>query len=91
MNVQSGFVRMTVDGGTAELGISKLNGGALVLNEAMPVTQDLLASLAAGGNNSPTYYPYGGTSTPAQAQYTFEYSLNGFDGWISYIFYVGHA
>lgn len=91
LNTNIGFVRMTTNGGTPELGISKLNGGSLNLLEVMPVDIDLTASLSASGINAPGAYPYGYPSQPVPASYMFQYSLNGFDGWITFLFVVRNA
>lgn len=79
-----GFIKMTFNGGTYELGISKQNGGALLVNDVFPVTQMLTATLDAAGINSPSSYPYGSPSNPTGAEYIFQYSLNGFDDWSSF-------
>lgn len=81
LNTSVGFVKMTTDGGTSDLGISKQNGGALILFESLPVLTAITASLSAQGINSPSAYPFGYPSQPVAATYVFQYSLNGFDNW----------
>lgn len=88
LNASIGYVRMTTNGGTSELGLSKQNSGALVLLESMPVSTILTASLSAAGNNSPGAYPYGYPSQPVPASYVFQYSLNGFDNWVYFYLQV---
>lgn len=91
LNVSAGFVRMTTDGGTQELGLSKQNGGSLVLLESMVVGTMITGSLSAAGINSPGAYPYGYPSQPVPAYYTFQYSLNGFDNWIYFTLQIYNA
>lgn len=84
MNILSGYVRMTVDGGTAEIGLSKSGGGALILNEVLPITTLITASYASVGQNPPSAYPWGYPANLPPVIYTFEYSLNGTSGWTSF-------
>lgn len=84
LNTQFGFVRMTTDGGTSEIGLSKANGGALILNETFQPDKLLTASLNSSGGNSPGAYPWGYPSSPTPTIYFFEYSLNGIDNWESF-------
>lgn len=91
LNTNIGYIRMTTNGGTAELGLSKQNGGALILFESMPVSNILTASLSAAGNSSPGAYPYGYPSQPIPASYIFQYSLNGFNNWIYFNLQVRNA
>lgn len=82
LNASTGYVRMTTDGGTSELGLSKQSGGALVLMENISVGTNITASLASAGINDPSSYPYGLPSQPIPASYVFQYSLNGIDNWV---------
>lgn len=91
LNTNIGYIRMTTNGGTAELGISKQGGGALILMEVMDVNTDLTATLSASGINDPSAYPYGYPSQPVPATYVFQYSLNGIDNWIYFNFRVRNA
>lgn len=91
LNISNGFFRMTTNGGTNELGLSKQNGGALVLMQVLPVSQGLTATLSAAGINSPSAYPWGYPSQPVEAYYMFQYSLNGIDNWIYFLFVVRYA
>lgn len=91
LNTNLGFVRMTTNGGTSELGISKQNGGALVLMEVMSVNTVLTASLSSPGINAPGAFPYGYPSQPVPASYVFQYSLNGVDNWIYFYLNLRNA
>lgn len=91
LNTNVGYVRMTVNGGTAELGISKFGGSSLVLLEVMAISTNLTASLASPGINSPAAYPYGYPSQPVPASYVFQYSLNGVDNWIYFYLNLRNA
>lgn len=91
LNTNIGYVRMTTNGGTSELGLSKQGGGSLVLMEVMDVKTDLTATLSAAGINAPGAYPYGYPSQPITSTYIFQYSLNGIDNWIYFYFLVLHA
>lgn len=91
LNASTGYIRMTLDGGTSELGLSKQNGGALVLMESLSVQTPITASLSASGINSPSAYPWGYPSQPVPASYVFQYSLNGIDNWIYFNLQIFNA
>lgn len=82
--VNYGFIRMTVDGGSFEIGLSKSGGGVLVLNEVLQITSLLTASYGAVGQNPPSAYPNGYPANATAAVYTFEYSLDGVNAWTSF-------
>lgn len=86
INTTVGFIRLTVDANSNEIGISKSGGGALIINESIPVTTILTASYAAVGQNPPSAYPWGYPANTPPAIYTFEYSVNGTSGWTSFDF-----
>lgn len=91
LNTSVGFVRMTFDGGTSELGLSKQGGGSLNLLEILPVSQGITATLSAMGINSPGAFPYGYPSQPVPANYRFQYSLDGINNWIYFYIYLSNA
>lgn len=91
LNTNIGYVRMTTNGGTPELGLSKQAGGALVLMEVMDVNTNITATLSAAGINDPGAYPYGYPSQPVPASYVFQYSLNGIDNWLYFNLRVRNA
>lgn len=77
-----GYLRMTYDGTTPELGLKKNNGSPLVLLELMSMNQVINAYLYSPGINSPSAYPFGYPSQPVDSIYTFQYSLDGLNNWI---------
>jgi len=91
LNTNIGYVRMTTDGGSPEIGLSKQNSGALILMEIMDVNTDLTATLSASGISDPAAYPYGYPSQPVPAYYVFQFSLNGIDNWVYFSLQVDNA
>lgn len=91
LNTSVGFLRMTTDATTTELGLKKANGSPLVLMELMPMSQSVTAYLNSPGINSPSAYPLGYPSQPVEAQYLFQYSLDGINDWIYFTMAVDNA
>jgi len=80
-NISVGFMRLKIDGGTPEIGLSKSGGGALVIDEVLPITSVFTTSYAATGQNPPSAYPWGYPANVNSAVYRFEFSVNGTAGW----------
>lgn len=91
LNTSIGYIRMTTNGGTSEIGVSKQGGGSLVLMQVIDVNSNLTATLSAQGINSPSAFPFGYPSQPVAAYYIFQYSLNGIDNWIYFSLQVDNA
>ena len=75
---------MIVDAGTNDIGLQKEIGGTLVLNEVIPITENLEATFAGAGFNPPEAYPWGYPPNITPITYTFQYSQNGINGWTNF-------
>ena len=75
---------MIVDAGTGDIGLQKEIGGALILNEVIPITENLEATFAGAGSNPPEAYPWGYPPYMTPITYTFQYSQNGINGWTNF-------
>ena len=82
--VVNGYIKMIVDAGTWDIGLQKEIGGALVLNEVIPITENLEATFAGAGFNPPGAYPWGYPPHITPITYTFQYSQNGINGWTNF-------
>ena len=82
--VANGYIKMIVDVGTGDIGLQKEIGGSLVLNEVIPITENLEATFAGLGSNPPEAYPWGLLPNITPITYTFQYSQNGINGWTNF-------
>ena len=82
--VTNGYIKMIVDAGTGDTGLQKEIGGALVLNEVIPINENLEATFAGAGSNPPEAYPWGYPPNITPITYTFQYSQNGINGWTNF-------
>lgn len=82
--VNSGFIKMTLDAGTGDKGLQKELGGALVLNEAIAITENLEATFSGSGLNPPEAYPWGYPPNVEPIIYAFQYSQNGINEWTNF-------
>lgn len=82
--VTNGYIKMIVDVGTWYIGLQKEIGGALILNEVIPITENLEATFAGAGSNPPEAYPWGHLPYITPITYTFQYSQNGINGWTNF-------
>ena len=82
--VTNWYIRMIVDAGTGDTGLQKEIGGALVLNEVIPINENLEATFAGAGSNPPGAYPWGYPPNITPITYTFQYSQNGINGWTNF-------
>ena len=82
--VANGYIKMIVDVGTGDIGLQKEIGGALVLNEVIPITENLEATFAGLGANPPGAYPWGYPPDITPITYTFQYSQNGINQWTNF-------
>ncbi|RZJ47297.1 MAG: hypothetical protein EOO19_09530 [Chryseobacterium sp.] len=87
-NISAGFIRLVTDAGTSEIGLSKSGGGALLINEVLPINSIITVSYAATGQNPPSAYPTGYPANVSSAVYRFEYSGNGTTGWTPFDFSI---
>ena len=83
--ITNGYIKMIVDAGTGDIVLQKKIGGALVLNEVIPITENLKATFAGlCSNPSEGYRP-----CITQSTYTFQYSQNGINGWTNFNLIIG--
>ena len=82
--VINGYIKMIVDAGTGDMGLQKGIGDALVLNEVIPITENLEATFAGAGDTPASAYPFGNPPHMAPITYTFQYSQNGINGWTNF-------
>ena len=87
--VANGYIKMIVDVGTDDIGLQKEIGGALVLNEVIPITYNLEATFAGLGSSPPEGYPWGYPPDITPITYTFQYSQNGINQWTNFYLTVG--
>ena len=78
--VANGYIKMIVDVGTGDIGLQKEIGGALVLNEVIPITENLKATFAGLGTNHLNGY----LPDIRPITYTFQYSQNGINQWTNF-------
>lgn len=81
LGISTGYIRLKVDGGTSEIGLTKSSGYALVIGESIPVNSILTISYGAAGQNPPEAYPNGYPANVNPAIYRFEFSANGTTDW----------
>ncbi|WP_294304910.1 hypothetical protein [uncultured Chryseobacterium sp.] len=79
--ISTGFIRLIVDGGTSEIGLSKATGAPLMINQVLPITSVLTVSYAAAGQNPPEAYPHGYPANVSPSVYRFEFSADGTTNW----------
>ena len=87
--VVNGYIKMIVDAGTNDIGLQKEIGGTLVLNEVIPITENLEATFAGLGSTPPEAYPFGLLPNIMLVTYTFQYSQNGINQWTNFNLIVG--
>ena len=87
--VTNGYIKMIVDEGTGDIGLQKEIGGALVLNEVIPINENLEATFAGLGSSPPEAYPWGYLPNITPITYTFQYSQNGINQWTNFNLTVG--
>lgn len=82
--INGGFIKMISDAGTSDLGLQKESGGAIVLNQIMPISENLEATFAGNGFTPPGGYPWGYPPNIEPIVYIFQYSQNGVNGWTNF-------